>query len=137
MDPADEFVQRRFPGIERTGYRVTSPASHYYNCIAWAMNDPEHWWDPGHGMTNYYWPPGVPRNWALLSCIKAFEAAGFERCAGPAREAGYDKVALFVDSEGNCTHAARQLESGAWTSKLGIREDIEHTELTAVESDEY
>ena len=40
-------------------------------------------------------------------------------------EAGYVKVALYA-KDGKWTHAARQLESGRWTSKLGIYEDIEH-----------
>jgi hypothetical protein len=40
-------------------------------------------------------------------------------------ESGFEKIALFA-SDGVPKHAARQLESGRWTSKLGTREDIEH-----------
>jgi hypothetical protein len=51
-------------------------------------------------------------------------------------EPGFEKVALFADAAGKPTHAARQLPSGAWTSKLGIAVDIEH-ELHALEGEFY
>jgi hypothetical protein len=47
-----------------------------------------------------------------------------------------EKVALFADPAGIPTHAARQLASGQWTSKLGQAEDIEH-ELRALEGEIY
>lgn len=40
-------------------------------------------------------------------------------------EQGFEKVALY-GSGAEYTHAARQLPSGKWTSKLGKAEDIEH-----------
>jgi hypothetical protein len=43
---------------------------------------------------------------------------------------------LFADAAGIPTHAARQLTSGAWTSKLGNAADIEH-ELRALEGEIY
>ena len=45
-------------------------------------------------------------------------------------------MAIFVDAVGVPTHAARQLASGLWTSKLGHSEDIEH-DLRALEGDTY
>jgi hypothetical protein len=47
-------------------------------------------------------------------------------------EIGFEKVAIYVDAGGTPTHMARQLESGAWTSKCGSLEDIEHYALEAV-----
>jgi hypothetical protein len=47
-----------------------------------------------------------------------------------------EKIAIFADATGSPTHAARQLTSGRWTSKLGEAEDIEH-ELRAIEGDIY
>jgi hypothetical protein len=41
-------------------------------------------------------------------------------------EPGFEKVALFADASGMPQHAARQLATGRWTSKLGRMEDIEH-----------
>jgi hypothetical protein len=50
---------------------------------------------------------------------------GFEECADESSEPGFERVALY-GSGLVYTHAARQLPSGKWTSKLGKAEDIEH-----------
>jgi hypothetical protein len=50
-------------------------------------------------------------------------------------EAGFEKIAIYVDGDGVPTHAARQLSDGAWTSKLGEWEDIRHLTLEAMEDD--
>jgi hypothetical protein len=55
----------------------------------------------------------------------AFVALGYEVCNDDTLEGGYEKVALFALA-GRPTHAARQLSTGRWTSKLGPMEDIEH-----------
>jgi hypothetical protein len=47
-------------------------------------------------------------------------------CEDGRLESGFEKIALFA-LEGLPKHAARQLQSGRWTSKLGRLEDIEHT----------
>lgn len=57
-------------------------------------------------------------------------------CAGEELETGFEKVALFADADGFATHAARQLNNGRWTSKLGELEDIEHA-LRDLEGVEY
>ena len=56
----------------------------------------------------------------------AFASLGYTVCQGEGLEAGYEKIALFADADGRPTHAARQLASGRWTSKLGKLEDVEH-----------
>ena len=43
-------------------------------------------------------------------------------------EPGYEKVAIYA-MDGEPTHAARQLQNGWWTSKLGKYEDIDHDSL--------
>ena len=43
---------------------------------------------------------------------------------GPLQD-GYEKIAIYA-LDGEPTHAARQLDTGRWTSKLGKHEDIEH-----------
>jgi hypothetical protein len=45
----------------------------------------------------------------------------------------FEKIALYADKNGLPSHAARQLPSGTWTSKLGPMEDIEHLMLEALE----
>jgi hypothetical protein len=73
-----------------------------------------------------YWPEQAPREETLAAFVHAFETLGYSRCDSSEHEPGFEKVALYA-REGTPTHAARQLEDGKWTSKLGELEDIEHT----------
>ena len=70
------------------------------------------------------------------SFIEAFESLGYEDCVDATPEAGFEKVAIFADSNGKPTHAARQLPNGSWTSKLGNWEDIRHT-IYGLEGGQY
>ena len=115
-----------FPGLARGGYRVTSLRDSDYNCIAWAAGDTRAWWWPGRDAGREYWPSGVPRERTRDAFAAAFASLGYMVCEGEGPEAGYEKIALFADADGRPTHAARQLPSGRWTSKLGKLEDIEH-----------
>jgi hypothetical protein len=114
-----------FPNLIGTDYQITSPVSSIYNCIAWAVDDSSRWWWPD-ALELAYWPLGVPREETLSSFVSLIEQIGFERCADASLEAGFEKIALYADGD-RPTHAARQLETGAWTSKLGPLEDIEHS----------
>ena len=108
-----------FPRLAPENHRVTSPATEDYNCVAWSAGDTEHWWQPG-----VYWP--VPaESFGLEALELAFRSLGYEPCVDESPEAGFEKVALYA-SGAFYTHAARQLPSGKWTSKLGRLEDIEH-----------
>jgi hypothetical protein len=110
------------PLLTLNNHRVTSPANIDYNCIAWSAGDTENWWQPGR-----FWPVQVlPGDYTIGALIQMFTALGYEDCGLDAGlEPGFEKVALFGDSL-YYTHAARQLPSGKWTSKLGKAEDIEH-----------
>ncbi len=57
--------------------------------------------------------------------VAVFKTLGYERCGDAAVDPDHDRVILHANG-GQWTHAARQLPSGAWTSKLGMDEDIEH-----------
>lgn len=116
-------LERAFPNLARSGYSLTSPASPDYNCIAWAIGETERWWWPNPFA---YWPPAVPTEETLEAFTRAFAAAGFAPCDHPNLEQGFEKVAIYSDATGKPTHAARQLPSGQWSSKLGRGEDIEH-----------
>ena len=110
-----------FPRLTAENHRVTSPATLDYNCVAWSANDTERWWQPG-----VYWPVDFPQDEHGLGALEqAFMALDYEYCADGKLEAGFEKVALY-GSGFMYTHAARQLPSGKWTSKLGQGEDIEH-----------
>ena len=124
-------LERRFPRLRGTAYRITSPAQPDYNCIAWAAGDYSRWWEPDP-FGQYYWPKEVPRRYTVEAYAEAFKKLGFEVCQDAAFEVGVEKVAIFAGLDGSPTHAARQRESGTWTSKLGQLEDIEHRELEHV-----
>lgn len=119
------MIATLFPRLRNSGYRVTSPATIDYNCIAWAAGSVESWWWPDR-LRQYYWPPGIPRNESVEAFVVLFEGVGYEVCEDAEMEQGFEKVAIYVDSNNKVTHASRQLDSGAWTSKLGNLEDIEH-----------
>ena len=85
----------------------------------------------------YYWPPEIPRTETLEAFIKAFEIFGYRVCNCIAYEEGFEKVAIYIDTHGKPTHAARQLSSGNWTSKLGQLEDIEHAALDNIAGQWY
>ncbi len=102
---------------------MTSPPSEDYNCIAWAAGIDNDWWWPDPNCT---WPPSAPREATLSAFIAAFATLGYEPCGDGTLEEQTEKVAIYAFPDGRTTHAARQLPSGRWTSKLGEAEDIKH-----------
>ena len=131
-----EYLQSLFPGLQTTPFRVTSPANHKYNCIAWAANDASDWWWPLGKAPNTVWPGSAAREETRSAFTAAFSTIGYVAGRDESLEPGFEKVALFADAAGTPTHAARQLPSGAWTSKLGNAVDIDH-ELHALEGEIY
>ena len=75
-----------------------------------------------------------------MGVATAFETLGYVECFDPKLEAGWEKITIYATLEHGelmAQHAARQLEDGTWTSKLGDCEDITHKTLEAVECDDY
>jgi hypothetical protein len=132
VNPFEEL----FPGLAGSDCRGTSPHDPDYNCIAWAAGEIGTWWWPGQDVWKEYWPAGVSRERTRDAFVAAFASLGYALCEGDSLESGYEKIALFADADGRPTHAARQLPSGRWTSKLDKREDIEH-ELRGLEGELY
>lgn len=128
-------LEEDFPNLRNTGYRITSPATIEYNCIAWAARDDSRWWEPDP-FDLYFWPEGAPRELTVDAVIQAYTTIGFVLCQTSELEPGVEKIAIYVHSNGTPTHTARQLPSGKWTSKLGQSEDIEH-ELNGLTNSEY
>lgn len=127
-------VERAFPNLQATGYSITSPQDRKYNCVAWAAGDISRFWWP----TPFsYWPAGVPRELSVPAFEAAFQAMQYEPCPHSQLEEGFEKVALYAKQDGAPTHMARQLESGAWTSKLGPSEDIRHDDVNGVAGSIY
>jgi len=84
-----------------------------------------------------YWPPGIPTDEVLQSFVRLVESLGHRPCDDDVREPDAEKIAIYTTLGGKPTHAARQLESGAWTSRLGQSIVIEHDTPAAVEGPLY
>jgi len=119
-----DFIEQAFPNLKDAGYQITSPQNRKYNCIAWAVGDQSRWWQPEPSI--FYWPAGVDREISVEAYVAAFAAVGYVECDGDQPEDGCEKIALYALNN-KPTHAARQLNNGLWTSKLGQVEDVEHT----------
>ena len=115
-----EDLEDIFPNLYGSGYQITSPVSLEYNCVAWALEITTQWWSHDR-----IWPDSVTRSSYIHALVQVFESFGYAICDNVERESGYDKVALYA-LDGVWQHAARQLEDGRWTSKLGPFEDIAH-----------
>ena len=122
------------PNLAGSGYEITNEASEEYNCIAWALGATTPWW--GYQNPGDYWPPTLPRNQEIGTLMRLFASQRFSLCEDDTPEPGYDKIALYA-FVGQFTHAARQLNDGRWTSKLGIREVITHPSLANLEDGIY
>ena len=126
---------QNFPNSVNQPFLITSPDTPTYNCIAWAFEDPSKWYWPDPSSI-YFWPNNIPRSVTLDAFIALFSLINYQICLTDDLEEGYSKIAIFVDSVGTPTHAARQLPSGFWTSKLGSNIDIQHT-IFSMQGGEY
>ena len=115
-------IEGAIPALAGSGYEITRETSDEYNCVAWAAGDDTDWWshDP-----EYYWPEWALRSPEVEALVQVFTGLGYTVCDSAVKENGYEKVALYA-LEGLWKHAARQLDDGQWTSKLGPFEEITH-----------
>lgn len=121
-----------FPNSITDPVLLTSSATPIYNCIAWAYGRNDRWfWPTKKG----YWPENILRDESVEAFIQLFASIGYELCDNGSLEDGIEKVAIYLKN-GLPKHAARQLDNGKWTSKLGIQVDVSHT-LAALEGGEY
>lgn len=132
------LIEAAFPNLVDDPYEIQSPSDPQYNCIAWAVGINSQFWDPtSPPIAPYYWPPNIPSSLTVEAYSLAFATIGFTECSDGELEHGYIKIALYVGADGVPKHAARQLPSGRWTSKLGSSEDLEHGTLEALAGDLY
>ncbi len=130
-------LEQLFPGLAVGGFTFTSPIDKRYNCIAYAAGDTANWWWPlPDDIKEAYWPAGVKREETVVAFRDAFASMGYMECSDDDLEPDIEKIALFANAAGCPLHAARQLPSGRWTSKLGESEDIEHA-LRDLEGEMY
>lgn len=129
----EEHFRDRYPGLRNGLFRITSPATKAYNCVAWAGGDDTQKWNPDP-WDLFYWPDDA-RNDTLHGWMQAFARLGYAECPDGALEPGFEKVVIYGTERGP-QHMARQLPSGLWSSKLGDSEDIEH-EVEGLEGSHY
>ena len=112
-------------------FTITSERARNYNCFAWALGDSSQRFDPTN---RRYWPESIPLEHTVAAVMELFRTVGYEPCDDGALDSGYEKVAIYA-RDNRPQHAARQLTSGRWTSKLGDYEDIEHDTPEELEGD--
>jgi hypothetical protein len=131
-------METKFEQLRPSDYEGKSSSDWNYNCIAWAMGRKDKPWWPST-IAPYNWPRGLPREQpgqeTLLNFVRAFKRLGYKVCRNKSYslEKGFEKVVIYVKGQQNPTHAARQLPSGVWTSKIGDEEDIEHVSPAVLE----
>ena len=124
-----------WPNLTEDNHEITSDPDPLYNCIAWAADDNSAKWWPRDD-EEYFWPDEAPMEETVDAFMAAFALRGYEPCDGPELEDGYLKVVIYAEGT-EPGHMARQLETGQWTSKLGISEDIRHVLPEDVETKRY
>lgn len=68
MNP-EEYLDEHFPNLKPGEYKITSPETAQYNCIAWAAGCSTDWWWPDE---DSYWPPESPRQETMDAFLRAF-----------------------------------------------------------------
>lgn len=134
-EPSVDLISRAFPNLRKPGtFKVTSPRTSSHNCIAYAAGDESReWWPIG----SKYWPPDVPRTPNLDAFEQAFRNLGFEPCESKDLEPDFEKVAIYGLGPDSVKHMAKQVEDGAWSSKLGLQWDIRHKSIDGVVNADY
>jgi hypothetical protein len=127
-------LEKLFPNLRSTKYEIKSPQCNEYNCISFAagITDKRCW----PNLAGYCWPNTIENNSSISAFVSFFGIYGYELSEDEYIEAGYEKLAIFVNKKDRVTHAARLDVDGIWKSKLGYSWDITH-ELHAIEGDKY
>lgn len=132
MSDLHERLRELCPRLAQDDYVASSPARRRCNCFGWVAGDSARRWYP-RGEPDVYWPPGVRDDFTIDAFIEAYSTLGFTVCEGGALVEGVEKIALYVDEDGDPCHAALQLLDGRWESKLGTWEDIQHRAPASLE----
>ncbi|TDX84410.1 DUF7689 domain-containing protein [Epilithonimonas xixisoli] len=128
-------IPEHFPNTKIEPLIITSPITNDYNCIAWAFGCSNLWfWPDSEGL--YFWPKEIPRECTKEAFIKLYELIGYEVCFDESFEEGKEKVVIYLNSNEEPTHAAKQIDNNFWSSKLGPHNDVSHS-LFALEDGVY
>ena len=124
-------IYDRLPQLEGSAHLVTSQPTDKYNCVGWVNRELEGYYAPG-----IRWPHGIPAprrgEQDVQAYIALFESWGFVTCETPDLEDSFLKIAIYA-KDGFFHHVAKQLPSGAWSSKIGEAHDVRHEQLDALD----
>lgn len=126
-------VERKsFPYLG-TDFEVMAPRTKVYNCIAWSIGITSRWVWPGTTVSAFdrlYGSYGFRR-------VRTGRLTATDFAVVP----GVQKIVLYAhvskDGKVKCTHGARQLSDGTWTSKLGKLPRIRHLTPQALNGPSY
>jgi TIR domain len=107
---------------------IIGPNSIDYNSFSWAAGDETRWWSPD---PEGYWPIDGEAL-TMGGFLRAFETLSYRVCPEGKVEDGYEKIAIHINELGQPTHAARQIKSGLWTSKLGSLQKVEYKDVNVL-----
>ena len=131
-------IEKLFPNLKRSRWKLLSPGNDDYNCHAWGACDHTRRWEP---TVDWHWPVkyaySAANHYQYYSVDRfeeAFVTLGYRRCDNATYELGFQKIAVYTRSFMGMpnfpSHTARQRVFGiGWLSKLGNLEDIMHPAL--------
>lgn len=70
MDIFDHRLEIKLPKIKEVGYKVTSPESRRYNCIAWSIGRVDIWIWP---VPQFFWSLNIEKNLKLSTFIDFYQ----------------------------------------------------------------
>ena len=121
-EPARAELERWFPGLEGTDWKITSPEDDGYNCLAFALGFQDLFIDPS-STDGTVWAADVPYVNTIEAYLDWFRRGGLELTVNEAVD-GRFRVAIFANDTPQ--HFAVQLPTGGWISKLGKSFDVVH-----------
>jgi hypothetical protein len=133
-------IINQFPDLNSDSkFRISSSVDFKYNCIAYALIITDKWVWPLKDKDGIWWPEELPKNIAINTFIKLFELKSYSVCENGEMEDGFQKIVIYTEeaNPNEVTHAARQLNDGNWTSKLGSGNDIIHSDPSSIEGEIY
>lgn len=131
----ERAVNAWFDNLE--DYDLLSPATHAFNCFAWAFGNADSWCCPEDSSFPTFEGFITKRLKGTLLYERPSEDEFLPMQEDRFKyEKGYVKVAVFVKDDDDVSHMSRQLPDGSWISKLGGLGVIRHP-LGELEGDCY
>ncbi|RXG24292.1 DUF7689 domain-containing protein [Leeuwenhoekiella aequorea] len=145
-----QIIIKKFPALkDDEGFEIIDGSNPNYNCIAWAANVKDRWFQnlplDKRPYINFEgvvidWPFEADDEFSIIALKQIFTHYGYIECENDYYLEGYKKVA-FYELNGEATHAARQMThgrfKGKWTSKLGSGPCIIHSHCRGISGDDY